>query len=122
MAHCPQQCVKSYNVPWGWDTRCEHAFNELKKLLSEAPLLASPDEEKPFTISTDVSGEAIGAVLSQEGRLVAYVSRSFKPAEQVKSTYERELMALAYAVAKWRCYVEGKRTRVETDHATLQRY
>ena len=110
------------DVPWGWDTRCEHAFNELKRLLSEAPVLASPDEEKPFTISTDASGEAIGAVLSQEGRPVAYVSRRLKPAERIKSAYERELMALAYAVAKWRCYVEGKRTRVETDHATLRHY
>ena len=110
------------DVPWDWDTRCEYAFSELKRLLSDAPVLAPPDEDKPFVISTDASGEAVGAVLSQEGRPVAFISRRLKPAEQIKSAYERELIALVYAIVKWRCYVEGKRTRVETDHSTLRHY
>ena len=110
------------DVPWGWDTRCEYAFNELKRLLSEASVLAPPDEDKPFVISTDASGEAVGAVLSQEGRPTAFTSRRLKPAEQIKSAYERELITLVYAIVKWWCYVEGKTTRVTIDHATPRHY
>ena len=45
-----------------------------------------------------------------------------KPAEQIKTAYERELIALVYAIVKWQCYVKGKKTRVETDHAMLRHY
>ena len=54
-----------------WTAQCEAAFQELKRLLCSAPVLASPDFEKPFVLQTDASEYGIGAVLKVNGmRLV----------------------------------------------------
>ena len=50
-----------------WNVRCEWAFEELKRLLSSAPLLALPDLQLPFVMATDASDEAIGAVSGNLG-------------------------------------------------------
>jgi hypothetical protein len=53
---------------------CESSFQELKKLLTTAPVLVRPDMEKPFTIYCDALGQGLGCVLMQDGRVVAYAS------------------------------------------------
>jgi hypothetical protein len=45
----------------------DHAFDELKHLLTSAPLIALPDFNKKFEIECDASGIGIGGVLMQEG-------------------------------------------------------
>lgn len=76
-----------------WDEVCEKAFERLKKELVSPPVLAYPQSDKEFTLVTDASGEALGAVLGQEGRPVEYASRMLNPAERNYSTFERELLA-----------------------------
>ncbi|XP_043206108.1 uncharacterized protein LOC122372666 [Amphibalanus amphitrite] len=48
-----------------WDDMCESAFQSLKRLLTEAPVLAFPDFEKEFILTTDASGIGLGAILTQ---------------------------------------------------------
>ena len=52
------------------------AFEKLKNLISMHPILRFPNFEKQFTLTTDASNYAIGAVLSQEGHPVCYASRT----------------------------------------------
>ena len=52
--------------PWHWGDEQEEAFQRLKRALAEAPVLASPDFSKTFTIHADASQYAIGSVLTQE--------------------------------------------------------
>jgi hypothetical protein len=57
-----------------WTPACESSFQELKKRLTTAPVLVMPDIEKLFSIYCDVSGQGLGCVLMQDGRVVAYAS------------------------------------------------
>jgi hypothetical protein len=58
-----------------WTSACEASFQELKKLLTTAPILVMSDIEKQFSIYCDASGQGIGCVLMQDGHVVAYASR-----------------------------------------------
>jgi hypothetical protein len=55
------------DTKFNWSSRCNEAFEQLKVLLTTAPVLAQPDIEKPFDVYCDVSGSGLGCVLMQEG-------------------------------------------------------
>jgi hypothetical protein len=61
-------------VVFKWGEPQEIAFQELKKRLTEAPLLVLPDFTRTFEVECDASGIGIGGVLMQEGKDVAYFS------------------------------------------------
>ena len=48
-----------------WDSRCQQAFDDLKKLCTMAPILAYANFSKPFKLHTDTCGTGLGAVLYQ---------------------------------------------------------
>lgn len=109
---------------WDWTPECSAAFQRLKDCLCSAPVLALPDMSKDFVLETDASDYAIGAILEQDQGFglqpVAYYSRKLRDAELNYPTHDRELLAIFLAVKKWRPYIDGKRTRVLTDHRPLQ--
>src|SRR5277367_2289641 len=107
-----------------WTTPEQTAFDALKGKLTSAPVLLLPDPNKPFTITTDASDFAIGAVLTQDKgkgeQPVAYESRKLSPAEQNYAVHEKELLAIVHAIRLWRMYLEERRFTVITDHASLE--
>ncbi|KHJ39848.1 hypothetical protein D918_10120 [Trichuris suis] len=88
--------------------------------LKAPPLLVAPDLSKEFQLCTDASEHGIGAVLEQEGRVVAYASRALRPAEKNYSVIEKECLAIVFATKKFRHFLLGSKFRVLTDHAPLQ--
>ena len=67
--------MKKSNLPeFQWAPACQEGFSQLKKALTEAPVLAYPDYSKPFILETDASLKGLGAVLSQKGITMKYVS------------------------------------------------
>jgi len=61
-----------------WTEQCEKAFQELKKRLTSAPILALPSADKDFTVYSDATRSGLGCVLMQEGHVIAYASRQLK--------------------------------------------
>ena len=103
-----------------WEDDQVAAFEAIKLALVTAPVLALPDLSKPFTLLSDASLHGTGGILTQEGRVVAFTSAKFSPAEYNYSTGEQELLAILRACQIWRCYLEGPFTTVVlTDHRPL---
>jgi len=112
------------NKAFEWSSITQKAFDTLKEKLTTAPVLLIPDPTKPFTLTTDASDIAIGAVLTQDcgkgEQPVAYESRKLSAAEQNYPTHEKELLAIIHALRLWRTYLEGQQFTVITDHASLE--
>ena len=107
-------------VKFVWSSDCEEAFQNLKRLLTTAPVLAQPDIEKPFDVYCDASGVGIGCVLMQEGRVIAYASRQLKQHEEHYPTHDLELAAVVHALKIWRHYLLGNTCHIYTDHKSLK--
>jgi hypothetical protein len=75
-------------VPFLWTPVLNTAFCELKRALTEAPVLALPDFSKQFVVETDASGTGIDVVLMQDGHPIAYLSKALCPKNLGLSTYE----------------------------------
>ena len=86
----------------------------------KAPVLAYHDVNKEVTIQCDASKEAVGAVLLQEGRPVAYASRKLRESEINWAPTEKEMLETVLSTQKFREYFLGKTTVVQTDHKPLE--
>ena len=60
----------------------QRSFDKLKVAIATAPILAIMDPCKPFVVVTDASATAIGAVLIQDGRPIAFDSKKLNRAQQ----------------------------------------
>lgn len=106
-----------------WQQPQIEAFNTLRNSLCSEPILQYPDFTKPFNLTTDASGYAIGGVLSQ-GRVnrdlpIAYTSRTLNSAELNYSTIEKECLSIVYCTNYFRPYLYGRKFIIVTDHKPL---
>jgi RNase H-like domain found in reverse transcriptase/Reverse transcriptase (RNA-dependent DNA polymerase) len=114
------------NVSWQWTSIEQTAFDSLKALLTEAPILRMPNPDNRFYLHIDASSTmAIAGILSQEqedGYLhpVAYESKSLTTVEQHYPVHEQELLALKHCLDKWRHYLDAQPFTVYTDNQSLQ--
>ena len=84
-----------------WTTECQQSFERLKQLITSAPVLSIADPNKDYVVCTDASGEGVGGVLMQEGKVIAYESRKLKENEQKYSAYDLELVVVIHALKMW---------------------
>ena len=112
--------------PWSWTESQQTAFNTLKSIFSSSPVLCIPDVTHPFTLMTDASLLAAGAVLMQSDEAgdlhpCAYFSKTFSLAERNYDIYDRELLAVILTLVEWKQYLQGTSHPVSilTDHKNL---
>jgi hypothetical protein len=91
----------------------------MKKVIAREVLLACPDFTKPFVIHTDASHTQLGAVISQDEKLIAFYSRKLNLAQTRYTAAERELLSAAETLNKFRNILLGQSIEVHTDHKNL---
>lgn len=119
----PLNKLTKKNTKFEWSTDCEYSFKAFKEALIRPPILQYPCFDKQFIITTDASKLACDAVLSQEhGGMelpIAYASKGFTKGEINKSTIEKELAAIHWAIMYFRPYIYGHQFKVKSDHRPL---
>ncbi|KAM2575088.1 hypothetical protein TB2_006945 [Malus domestica] len=103
---------------------CHDAFNKLKDLLTSAPIITAPDWTLPFELMCDASDYAVGAVLGQRRdklpHVIYYANRTLNDAQLNYTTTKKELLAVVFALEKFRSYLIGAKVIVYSDHSTLK--
>jgi hypothetical protein len=100
--------VKKRHKYFHWMDEAEKSFKLLKEKRTGHPVLVFPDFNKTFQVRCDASGFAIGAVLSQDNRLIAYFSEKLNESNMKYSTYDKQFYAIIHALKKWRHYLVSK--------------
>jgi hypothetical protein len=115
------------NQKFQWTEECQNAFDDLKQMFTEGPVLRMPEPIRAFQIEADTSKFASRAVLTQEDsngarHPIAFISKTFNNTEQWYEIYDRELLAIMQALREWRHYLHGNPhpTTIYSDHRNLQ--
>jgi hypothetical protein len=111
---------------WGvhtWTDVHQEVFEQVKRLISTAPILAHPKEGGPYRLSCDASDVAIGGFLEREiddlWYPVAYLSRVMSNAEKNYPVHERECLAIYWCLRKLRHLLLGCSFQLFTDNSAL---
>ena len=111
-------------VKFCWTATCQEALEKIKRCLTQAPILAFPNESGDFVLDTDACNVGIGAVLSQlqdgEEKVIAYASKALSKSQKVYCTTYKELLAVRIFVEQFKAYLYGREFVVRTDHASLK--
>ena len=105
----------------------DNSFQQLKKALLNAPILAYPrfDSDEPFILDTDWSAEnnAVGAVLSQKQdgleRVICYGAKRLTKAQAAYSPTKGELAGVIIFMQKWKYFLQHRNFLLRTDHRAL---
>jgi hypothetical protein len=108
---------------WLWEQEQLESFHLLQTVLTQELVLQYPDFTKPFVLTTDASGFAIGAILSLgkigQDKAIAFASRTSNKAEQNYSTIEKEFTAIVWACRHFKPYLLLRTFTIVTDHKPL---
>ena len=108
-------------VPWSKDTI--DAFEAAKKALANAALLSFPVPDAELALFTDASTIAVGGVLQQKINEIWYplgfFSRKLNKAQQLSSTFARELLAIYLSCKHFNHWLQGNSIKIFTDHKPI---
>ncbi|KAJ8361726.1 hypothetical protein AAFF_G00429480 [Aldrovandia affinis] len=113
-------------TPQDWDPACDRAFEDLGSALLHCAVLAHPDFDRPFILSTDASLDGLGAVLSQvpagedKVRPIAFATKSLSHSQAKYPAHRLEFLTLKWAVCdKFSHWLKGHKFTVWTDNNPL---
>ncbi len=112
--------LKKSAVTYEWEGACDEAFETLKGILVKAPMLKLPDFDKDFEIHSDAFNFAIGGVLVQEGRPVAFESKKLSKTKRRWLTHVKEMWAVIRYLKTWGHYIGSKDVVVWINNVTLK--
>ena len=112
------------DTKFNFDDSCKAAFEEIKIILVQAPIMAAPEWDQGFEMICDASDFVMGAVLWQRKekifRVIYYASRTFNEAQENYSTTEKEMLAIVFSCEKFRPCILGSHIIIHTDHAAIK--
>jgi hypothetical protein len=89
-------------IPWYWDEVHQRAFNHVRATIAKDVVLAYPDYSKVFEIYTDASTKQLGAVITQDTRPIAFLSRKLSNMQHKYSVTEIELLAIVETLKEFK--------------------
>ena len=114
----PLRRLTKQNTPWSWSDEQEKAF---KEQLSDDLIVSYFDPKKEIELIVDASPVGLGAILTQDNKVLSYASRALTEVETRYSQTEREALAIVWACEHYDIYTNGaKRFTVITDHKSLE--
>ena len=114
------ETIRGDKKEFKWTHGTYESFETLKQKVSKLPVLALPEFNNVFQVECDTSGNAIGVVLSQEGKSFSFFSEKLNDAKRKYSMYDQVFYAIVQALKKWRYYLIPKDFVLYTDHKSLQ--
>ena len=116
----PLRRLLDKDTEWHWLAKHEDAVQEIKRLVSNTPVLRYYDVTKPVTVQSDASMNGLGCCLLQGGQPVAFASRALTQTEQNYAQIEKECLSIVFACQRFHQYLYGRETlTAETDHKPL---
>jgi hypothetical protein len=107
-----------------FDEECMKAFKALKKILASTPIIRPPNWGVPFEIMCDALDCAVGAILRQRvdklPLVIYYASRTLNDAQLNYSTTKKELLAVIFALDKFKSYFLGSKIIIYSNHIALR--
>ena len=107
------------DVKWTWSENQHNAFETVKDMIVNSPVLSYYDPVKELTLENDASEYGLGTALMQEGKPIAFASRALSSAERNYAQIEKEMLAILYGLNKFHHFTFGRSVRVVTDHKPL---
>jgi hypothetical protein len=120
----PLSHLLAKDAPFVFTKECIQSFHTLKEALISVPIIEPPNWHLPFEIMCDVSDYAVGVVLfeskDKKHCAISYTSKTLTGPQLNYATTEKELLAVIFAIEKFRTYLVGAKVIVYTDHASLK--
>ena len=103
-----------------WTAQAQMVFEDVKKRLTNAPIITLPSFTKFFEVESGAFGVGIGAVLTQEGRPIAYFSEKLSDAKMKYSIYDTEFYVIVTTLEYWRHYSVGGKFILYSNYEALK--
>ena len=107
------------DTEYEWSSSHQKSLQDIKDIICKEMLLHYYDPSKKSTIQVDASSRGLGAALIQEGKPIAFASKSLTETEQHNTNIERELLAVVFGCERFRTYIYNCSFEVESDHKPL---
>ena len=115
----PLRTLLKNDVAFTWEANEQQAFDEIKALISSAPLLKYFNPDLPVKIQTDASSSGLGACFMQGDQPVQYASRALTETEKRYSQIEKEMLSVVFGLTRFHTYTYGRKVTVHNDHKPL---
>ena len=118
----PLRRLTKQDAEWNWTSEQEDAFERLKSIMSSDTVITYYNPTRQINILVDASPVGLGAIMSQDGKVVAYASRALTCVESRYSQTEREALAIVWACEHFDMFIRGApNVNIITDHKPLER-
>lgn len=115
----PLRALTHQNSKWKWEEAEENSLRKLQDELTSNRVMSYFDPTKPTEVIVDASPTGLGAILTQEEKIISYGSRALSDVETRYSQTEREMLAVVWATEHYHLYLYGAQFTVITDHKPL---
>ena len=116
----PLRALTHQSVQFIWEPVHQETFDNLKKIITEEDTLSYYQPELPVELHVDASMKGLGAALVQNGRPIAFASKTLDRTQASYANIEREMLAVVFGISRFHHYLYGRRFIVVSDHSPLE--